>query len=160
MYKSKLDWKFITVLTTSLLICLVILFSIYFSGNTSTRSLYFYGPGLILGLIIGIPIFHNVAVNTFYELKEDGLYIRSGFSKYKVEYELMESVHPVNQNLKSTFNLLSNINGLRTMTAFSGTAIRLNAKWSFVKISPKEEEKFLNALLEKVPNLERSNDPL
>lgn len=82
-----------------------------------------------------------------YELREKSLYARCGPLWCNVPYENITGVHPTDDMLI----------GFRPAAAFHGVEVHYpNALFGSVKLSPENEELFIQTLLAKCPHLQNS----
>lgn len=82
-----------------------------------------------------------------YELREKSLYARCGPFWCNVPYENITRVHPTDDMLM----------GFRPAAAFHGVEIHYpNATFGSVKLSPENEELFIQTLIAKCPHLQNS----
>ncbi len=120
--------------------CIVVLCA---SGLT---PILFEGAGIVGGTIIFILCFTFAGlstwlwINTYYEIQEDNLYIRSGPIRQTIPLKSIHTVRPT-------------VSVLASAATSSRRLEILYGKYDFVHVSPLEEEEFLNQLTIRCPNL-------
>lgn len=133
-YYSKKDWWLRIVIWACIIALMVSLLDAIMNGHITAILLFTILEGFFIWTWFG----------TYYVLKEDHLFIRSGPVKEKFYYNNINKI-------KQTKSVLSS-------TALSVDRIEIIYKGSLgAYISPKDSEEFINKLKEKCPKLNISN---
>ena len=134
-FKTKIDWWFHLVFV--ILLVLPIFKLIYVLFFSSHDNLVFYlilgGSFIIVGLVLVLPIY----INTNYTLEDDVLHIRSGFCI----------------NRRIPYKDITMIYETRDPSASAGLSldrISINCSKGEYLISPKEKQKFIKLLQERI----------
>ncbi|TSB45226.1 PH domain-containing protein [Alkalicoccobacillus porphyridii] len=160
LYKTKFDKKYIILVSLILLIAVVAL--VYSWIGPSPGSRYKHAKYILLPIVgIFVPYTIYSLPRITYELCENELIIHTGGMKFRTKYETMRGIHPTSSKIDHIVES-KNQGALRVVTNFSnGITITLNdKKRPYVQITPKNEEKFILELQNKVPTLKRSNEPI
>ncbi|WP_341604387.1 PH domain-containing protein [Shouchella clausii] len=146
-YYSKRDWAMKAIIAAVWLIGIAVLFFMYTDDSATFLMIYVFGPMLVFGLVLVTASITNM----YYELQEEGLYVKAGFYSYFFPYETMESIHPI----KGFYTP-----GVKAAMALTGVAIKVNDGRELVRISPDNEASFRAELMEKAPHVKEIDEAI